>query len=195
MADHPTSLAITVTPFTWDDWPALWAVRRMQLAEHGIKIDPSTLPDRPQPGTNHAHEWDFHEIEHVYLRGAGHFWLARMAGQPVGYVGGQDVGGAIELRRMYVNESYRRRGIGSALVHALIDRSRAYAITAIELWTAAHGPGRPLYETFGFQLRAQPGPEFADVIVRTRYTPGDDEIRMRLELEHASSDVPPPMRL
>jgi GNAT superfamily N-acetyltransferase len=182
MADHPTSLPITVTPFTWGDWTALWTIRLMQLAEHGIQIDPTTLPDRPQPDTDHLHEWDFHHLDHVYLRGAGHFWIARCADQPIGYVGGQDLGGAIELRRMYVNAFYRRRGIGSTLVQALIDRSRAYAIPAIELCTAAEGPGRQLYQTFGFQVMAGPGAEYADVIGCTRYTPGDDEIRMRMEL-------------
>ena len=182
MAVHTTSLPITVTPFTRREWIALWTVRLMQLAEHGIQIDPATLPDHPQLGTDHPHEWDFHHLDQVYLRGAGHFWIARCAAQPIGYIGGQDLGGAIELRRMSVNAFYRRRGIGSTLVQALIDRSRAYAIPAIELWTAAEGSGRQLYQTFGFQVTAGPGTEFADVIGRTRYTPSDDEIRMRLEL-------------
>ena len=182
MADRTTSLVSTVTPFTWADWSALWTIRIMQLAEHGIQLDPTMLSARPQPSLDHPHEWDFHHLDQVYLCGAGHFWIARCAEQPIGYVGGQDLGGAIELRRMYVNVFYRRRGIGSTLVQALIDRSRAYAISAIELWTAAQGPGRRLYERLGFQVRAEPGAEFADVISRTRYTPGDDEIRMRLKL-------------
>jgi len=37
---------------------------------------------------------------------------------------------------------------------------------------------------FSFYVTAGPGPEFHDVFARTRYTPGDDEIRMRLELSH-----------
>jgi GNAT superfamily N-acetyltransferase len=182
MADHPPQPAVVVTPFTWDDWTALWAVRRMQLVEDGIPGDAVIIPEHPHCGGEEFHEWDFHNIDEVYLRGAGQFWIARYADRPVGYVGGQDLGGAVELRRMYVNASYRRRGIGTALVQALIERSRAHAIPAIELWTGPDGPGRYLYETFGFRLTGGPGVEFADVIRLTRDTPDGGEIRMRLDL-------------
>jgi hypothetical protein len=65
-----------IKPFAWDDWPALWTIRFTHLAEHGIRVDPTAIPARPQPGTGDDHEWDFHHIDDVYLSGAGNFWLA-----------------------------------------------------------------------------------------------------------------------
>jgi GNAT superfamily N-acetyltransferase len=182
MADHTAQPAVAIAPFTWDAWSALWAVRRLQLVEEGVPADAVLIPDRPQPGVEEVYEWDFHNIDEVYLRGAGQFWIARYADRPVGYVGGQDLGGVVELRRMYVNAPYRRRGVGTALVQALIERSRAHAIPAIELWTGPDGPGRKLYQTLGFRVTGGPGAEFADVIRLTRDTPDDGEIRMRLDL-------------
>jgi GNAT superfamily N-acetyltransferase len=179
LADSP----IVIRPFARGDWPALWAVRLAQLAEHGILIDPASVAERPQPGAGDEHEWDFHHIDRVYLRGAGNFWLAWRAGCPVGCVGGQDVGGAIELRRMYVRANCRRLGVGTALVRALIAHSRAQGIRAIELWTAADGPGRRLYRALGFREVEGPGGEFKDLSARTRYTPGADEVRMRLDVQ------------
>lgn len=183
MTAGPTDAHISVRPFTGDDWPALWAVRLAQLAEHGIILDPAVIPERPRPGIDDEHEWDFHHIDQIYLRGAGNFWLAWYTDRPVGYVGGQDVGGGIELRRMYVEASYRRLGVGTALVEALIAHSRTQAVRVIELWTAANGAGRRFYHGLGFQETEGPGIEFNEIAARTRYTPGADEIRMRLEVQ------------
>jgi GNAT superfamily N-acetyltransferase len=180
LCPHPTG-DLLVRPFEWADWPALWAVRHAQLGEYGIELDPATIPPGPQADTENDPEWDFHCIEDVYLSGAGNFWLGWDRGHPVGYVGGQDVGGAIELRRMYVQAACRRRGVGTALVQALMAHSHARGVSAIELWTAADGPGRRLYETLGFRTIRVPGPEFEEVATRTRYSPAANEIRMRLE--------------
>jgi GNAT superfamily N-acetyltransferase len=177
-ADRP----LVIKPFAWDDWPALWAIRFSHLAEHGIQVDPTEIPERPQPGTGDEHEWDFHHFNQVYLCGAGNFWLAWYNSLPIGYVGGQDVGSAIELRRMYVNAAYRRRGVGTALVCVLITHCRLHAIAVVELWTAAGGPGRRLYRSLGFRETEGPGGEFQEIAALTRYTPGTGEIRMRLDV-------------
>ena len=182
MTAASTDSHIVIKPFAWDDWPALWAIRLAQLTEHGILLDPATIADHPQPGIADEHEWDFHHIDQVYLRGAGNFWLAWYRDCPVGYVGGQDVGGAIELRRMYVKANYRRLGVGTALVEALIAHSHTQGIHAIELWTAANGPGRCLYHRLGFQEMEGPGKEFNELTACTRYRPGPNEKRMRLEV-------------
>ncbi len=122
----------------------------------------------------------------VYLYGLGSFWLAWYHDLPIGYVGGQDVGGAIELRRMYVIAAYRRRGAGTALVRALIAHCRTHGVPVAELWTAKSGPGRRLYRALGFRETTGPGGEFEAVSALTRYTPGNDEIRMRLEVRTCS---------
>jgi len=176
-----TGAHITIRPFTWEDWPVLWAVRLAQLAEQGIRLDPASIPQRPMPGIDDEHEWDFHHIDQVYLRAAGNFWLAWVGGRPAGYVGGEDVGGAIELRRMYVKASFRRRGVGTALVRALIAHSHTQGVHAIELWTAVDGPGRRFYHTLGFREIEGPGIEFKVITQATKYMRGYDEIRMRLD--------------
>jgi len=183
MTAGSTNSYIVIKPFTWDDWPALWAIRGAQLAEHGILLDPTEIPEHPQPGIENEHEWDFDRMDEVYLRGAGNFWLGWVTERPVGYVGGQDVGAAIELRRMYVQASYRQIGVGTKLVEALIAHSHTRGVHAIELWTAVNGPGRRLYHALGFRETEGPGVEFKDITTRTRYTPGADEIRMRLDVQ------------
>ena len=67
---------------------------------------------------------DMERINVAYLTGRGNFWIAWIDDQPVGHVGAQDYGDFIELRRMYVRKEFRRLGIGSALVQALIDHCR-----------------------------------------------------------------------
>jgi len=67
---------IVIKPFAWDDWSALWAIPLAQLAEHGILLDPAAIPERARPGIDDEHEWDFHHIDQVYLRGAGNLWIA-----------------------------------------------------------------------------------------------------------------------
>ena len=108
-------MGMTITPFTWADWRALWQVRRLQLAEDGILVDLADIGDRPSPEDDDTYEWDFYHLEQVYLSGAGGFWLARRSGDPVGYVGAQDMGGVVELRHMYVAAEYRRQGIGRSV--------------------------------------------------------------------------------
>ena len=53
----------------------------------------------------------------------------------------------------------------------------------VELWTAQAGAGRKLYESTGFHAVDAPGSEFANVAIIIGWTPGADEIRMRLQLD------------
>jgi GNAT superfamily N-acetyltransferase len=167
------------------------------LAEHGIVVDPQENPPIPSQVSEQidrsSPEWDLDYIGPVYLRGAGGFWLAWEGDTPVGHVGAQDIGGTdvpvgVELRRLYVRAEYRRRGIGTCLVQALIEhcaarRALCCVPLAIELWTAREGLGHKLYAKLGFRWTEQPGPEFARVEAETGYRPGEDEIRMRLDLK------------
>jgi len=146
-------------------------------------LPPNALPAGPEQVDRSDPEWDYHRIAEVYLQGAGGFWLAHWEDVPVGHVGGQDIGGAVELRRMYVRQDFRRRGIGRDLVKALVAHCGAQGVPVIELWTAREGAGRKLYESIGFQMVANPGEAFANVEAVTGYTPGEDEIRMRLQLD------------
>ena len=133
----------------------------------------SPLPTEPDPSS--PYEQDYHRIDQVYLAGRGGFWIAWLDALPVGHIGAEDRGQYLELRRMYVRQGYRRRGIGRQLVQALIDHCSAEGVPAVELWTAPDGPGRLLYETLGFFRIAAPHGE--------RDGEEDDpEMRMRLDV-------------
>jgi GNAT superfamily N-acetyltransferase len=172
---------ILVRPFEWQDWYAMWQLVAFHLVEQGIVID-ATLqgpPDFsiPYDETDPRYEEiDMERIDQAYLKARGNFWIAWVADQPVGHVGAQDYGGFIELRRMYVREEFRQRGIGTRLVQALIAHCIAKNVGMIELWTAGDGAGRPLYEKLGFRKIDPHGgePEYAKR--------ADQEIRMRLDL-------------
>jgi inorganic pyrophosphatase len=83
--------------------------------------------------------------------------MARSGSQPVGMVGaylGTADGDArvAVVFGMYVSEVFRRRGLGRALLTAIVDRVSAYPeIDAIRLWvTETQEPAVRLYESFGF---------------------------------------------
>ncbi len=140
-------IPLLIQPFQWQDWNGLWQLRKHQLAEQGITID--TLPT--EPDLTSPYEEDYHRIDQVYLTTRGNFWIAWMDGLPVGNIGAEDKGAYIELRRMYVRADYRRHGIGTRLLHALIHHCITHTVGSIELWTAEQGPGRLLYEKHGFR--------------------------------------------
>jgi glycine/sarcosine N-methyltransferase len=177
----------TVRPFAMKEWRDVWRVHLANLADQGVFLDHTEIAEGPDPNASEEHgEWDIEFPEKVYLRGAGNYWLAWDGDLPIGSVGGQDIGGVIELRRMFVRADYRRRGVGTALVRALIEHSRAHGVRAIELWTGPDGPGRWLYRALGFRQTEGLGPEFSlDNPTPHRYmpAPGDGQIRMRLDLQ------------
>ena len=177
------SQPLAILPFAWNHWRALWELRHHQLAEIGIIIPPEEIPEQPQDVGRDDYEWDYHHIAEVYLHGAGGFWLAWWENIPVGHIAGQDFGGAIELRRMYVRAEYRRRGIGACLVRLLIDHCQLHSIRAVELWTGKDGLGQRLYKRMSFTITGRPGKEYPDLLLQTNYIPGKDEIRMRLDLK------------
>jgi len=179
-----TDSTITIRPFTMREFRAIWRVHLFNLADQGVFLDHTGILDGPDPNTPKEHgEWDIEHPDKVYLRGAGNYWLAWDGDLPIGSVGGQDIGGVIELRRMFVRADYRRRGVATALVRSLIEYSRTHGARAIELWTGPDGPGRWLYETLGFRQTTGLGPEFSlENPTLHRYVPSGDDIRMRLDL-------------
>jgi GNAT superfamily N-acetyltransferase len=172
---------IQIRPFIWDDWRALWYVRMAQLVEHGIEVDPATIPVHPEHVPDTDAEWDFHEIAQVYLHLPGNFWLAWDGQHPIGMVGAQAIGQCVELRRMFVAPAYRRHGVGARLVQALLAYCHHQGAQAVELWTAAGGQGQALYTRCGFWQVAAPGSEYATVQQASHYRPDADEIRMRMD--------------
>lgn len=60
------------------------------------------------------------------------FRMAWYGDDPIGRVGVQDLGGAAELRRMFVKREFRRRGVGTALLRTAIMQCSVGGIRAIE---------------------------------------------------------------
>lgn len=83
-------------------------------------------------------------------RGGG-FWVAERTGRVVGCVGYVRAAGGVELRKLYVSATARRRGLGRALCRRVEDAARAAGGRFVELWTdtrfeAAHR----LYARLGY---------------------------------------------
>jgi len=186
MNENTVKEPILVKPFQWEHWIPLMQLLSSHLAEDGVILDPEEIPDKPEDTPAGSADWDLDHIDRVYLSGSGGFWLAWYGNIPIGHVGAQDLGGVIELRRMYVKAEYRRRGAGTKLVQALIKHCAAKGVRVIEIGTGENGPGRFLYEKLGFRRIDRPGTEFENVVDATEYSPGTGETRMRLDL--AGSD-------
>lgn len=186
-----TQAATTVRLYSASDWISMWQLRFAQLTEHGIHLDPEAIPTEPVGDGAHVDEWDMDQIDQFYVSGGGGFWLARQEGEPVGYVGAQDLGGVAELRRMYVKAAHRRQGIGTLLVQVLIERCRASGMRAVELWTPEKGNGHLFYTALGFEKVEKPLLSVEAVVQATRRVPNPQEIRMRLRLSDQAPTVHP----
>jgi GNAT superfamily N-acetyltransferase len=87
-----------------------------------------------------------------YVPPAGGLWVAWKDEVPVGCAALQaispDVG---EVKRMYVREESRGKGVARALAHRVIDEARARGYSTLRLGTLeAMIPARTLYESLGF---------------------------------------------
>lgn len=98
-------------------------------------------------------------------------FFAEVEGAVVGLVGGYRPDGVVvELASMWVAPTGRRRGVGVALVQAVVDWS---GTDEVELWvTRGNDPAIALYEGCGFVTTDEVQPLPSD--------PCKDEIRMRL---------------
>ncbi len=109
---------ITVKHCQREDQNAVEELSNHHLAEQGIIVD--SEEEAANQDTD-EYESDLDHIDEVYQSGDGGFWIAWLGDTPVGHLGAQDLGGVLELRRMYVREEFRRGGIGTLLVRSLIE--------------------------------------------------------------------------
>ena len=80
------------------------------------------------------------------------FWLVAMDGYRLaGYVGSQTVLGETDMMNLAVDPEYRRKGVGKALVLALIEALRRRESRCLTLEVRdSNAPARTLYEALGF---------------------------------------------
>lgn len=130
-----------------DDWQAL----------RGIRL--AALRDAPYAfGSTYEREAAFDEADWLGRIASGGSFLAYLpevnASDPAGLAGGYPESPAtVELVAMYVRPSARGRGVGEALVAAVIDWARARDAASVHLWvTETNKPARLLYERCGLTM-------------------------------------------
>jgi hypothetical protein len=55
-----------------------------------------------------------------------------------------------EVAKLLVHRDYRRRGVGTLLMRAVVDKARAMGFTLITFDAVAHGPVEAFYRGLGF---------------------------------------------
>ena len=104
------------------------------------------------------------------------YWLvAEVDGIVAGYVGSQTVLDAADMMNLAVSPDYRRRGIGQALVNALVEHLQQNKVIALLLEVrVSNAPAIALYESLGFeQVGRRP---------KYYHNPREDALIMRKEL-------------
>lgn len=104
------------------------------------------------------------------------YWLvAEVDGVVAGYVGSQTVLDAADMMNLAVSPDYRRRGIGQALVNALVEHLQQNKVIALLLEVrVSNAPAIALYESLGFeQVGRRP---------KYYHNPREDALILRKEL-------------
>src|SRR5262245_18162550 len=143
--------APVLLPGTSADAPGVIALISRVFAEYGLVYQPATeVPDL------------LGFADH-YEPPRGAFFVVRQGHRIVGSIGVERVDDrTAELHRLYVDAAVRRRGMGQALVEAVLDWCRAQRIARLVLWSDTRfDRSHRLYARMGFRQ----GPE--------RVVPGD----------------------
>jgi GNAT superfamily N-acetyltransferase len=136
--------AITIRRGVPEDWAASKAIRLRALAD---------APDAFASTLERELEFD-DTVFRTRLEDAATFFAVDAQGMFLGSVTGIDdrheLGGR-EVVAMWVAPEVRRRGVGAALIRAVIDWARRGGAPSIALWVAnGNDPARRLYERLGF---------------------------------------------
>jgi len=86
------------------------------------------------------------------IREGVHFFVARAGGEPAACGGIQFYPGFGELKRMFVSDAWRGRGLGLALLEHLAAHARVNGCSLLRLETGIHQHAAvKLYERWGFR--------------------------------------------
>jgi molybdopterin-guanine dinucleotide biosynthesis protein A/GNAT superfamily N-acetyltransferase len=125
-----------IVPFDESHREGFRALVSCTLREFGFEPDPRLDPDLADPGGTYAS-----------------LWVAVMNGDVVGSVALRALGpGEVELKRMYLREEQRGRGLGRRLLETALAEARSSGARVVRLDTTERmEAARVLYERYGFK--------------------------------------------
>ncbi len=75
---------------------------------------------------------DVHDIQKAYLSNGGGFWIIIENDEVIGSIGLEKTSGSRGcIKRFYVRDSYRRKGLGERLLNMVLDFARAEGIQEV----------------------------------------------------------------
>lgn len=105
-------------------------------------------------------DWDAWNVEAAYWQTSGQFWVVECQANVVGTAGFYPINrsvGSVEIRKMYLHQDVRGKGLGRYLLNALEQAIALQGYQQIWIETASVlKEAVRLYETSGYQ-RASPG--------------------------------------
>jgi GNAT superfamily N-acetyltransferase len=141
---------IVIRPYAQADAPR---VRALFVAVNRL-LAPAHLRDAFEGYIALSLREEIDRIPDYYAARSGGFWVALDGATVVGMFGLESApGGAMELRRMYVDPAARRRGIARAMLRFAEDECRRRGASALELSTSElQGAALALYRNAGYRL-------------------------------------------
>jgi molybdopterin-guanine dinucleotide biosynthesis protein A/predicted GNAT family N-acyltransferase len=129
-------LEVRIAPFQERHETGFRTLVSETLREFGFEPDSELDPDLHDPGRHYAA-----------------LWIAELDGEVVGSVALRDLGdGALELKRMYLRQEQRGRGLGKRLLTTAVDWAQARGDLVIRLDTSERmETAQALYEAYGFR--------------------------------------------
>src|SRR5437899_11960837 len=112
-----------------------------------------------------GYEGSVHELVAEFAPPSGRLLIASFDGQVAGCAGLRRLSPEIgEMKRVYVRPAFRRKGVGRALIEAVIAAARLIGYRKLRLETASFMEGaRALYQSLGFDP-IEPYREIPDVM-------------------------------
>jgi GNAT superfamily N-acetyltransferase len=134
---------MSIVPFEPDHADGFRSLVADTLREFGFEPDPALDADLDDPAATYAA-----------------LWVALDDGRVVGSVALRDLGGdALELKRMYLRQDQRGRGLGKELLLLALDWARAHETKVVRLDTSERMvAAQHLYEAYGFERVAGDAP-------------------------------------
>ena len=103
--------------------------------------------------------WDAATLERILALAGGFGFLAWRRDSPLGFILARDLAGEVEILSIGVLPQWRRRGVGRALMDAVVAKAERDGLGSIVLEVATENePARRLYAAYGFvQVGRRPG--------------------------------------